>query len=189
MAFQRGQAIVRLKPRGFRSAFAARHEAVPTAQEAVPGDEPFAGRKVSPVVGLHDMHQCKAGGEFRRTFAHVFSEAVGHGGRGIRSCPEPPFGLAIGTAQQGLRIAAQCGGQSAFISGLGGNPVQRSGQAVAALLLSFARLAVTLQRLPFTLYPGQFGLGGGKGGGGLVARGSKRILAGAGGFQSARAGG
>ena len=54
---------------------------------------------------------------------------------------------------------------------------------MAALLLTFARLTVALQRLPFTIHARQFRAGGGKLRGGLVARAGQIVLARTGGLQ------
>ena len=63
MLFEVGKAIVRFQPRCFRRAFTAGDEAVPAAQQAIAGDEPFAGAKLAPVVSIRHVHQRKARGE------------------------------------------------------------------------------------------------------------------------------
>ena len=132
---EREEAVVCFQPGRFRRAFAARHEAVPAAQEAVFRHQPFAGAKRAAIIGIGHMHQGQPCGEFRRALAQMRSKAACDSLQWGRTGPKAAFCHAFGCPEGCLSVAAQNCGERAFIAGQRRDLIQRRDLPLAPLLL------------------------------------------------------
>ena len=126
-AEERALSVLGLKPRRFCRAFTARYEAVPAAQLPGAGDEPFSGAKRAPVVGIGDMDQGKPCRELRRALRDVGGKAGGDRLGSLGAGPVAAILIGRGGAQRRLGVAAQHGGEGAFIARRRADLVERGG--------------------------------------------------------------
>ena len=158
--FEHGQAVLCLEPGGFGSTFALADKAIPAADPATLGNQPFAGAKRAAIVAFGNVDQCQPGFELVRALADMRGQAVSYGSWGVSPGPEPPVTVLCRT-KRGLGIAAQNSGERAFITRRGPHRIKCDAAMLAGGLLG-PGIAVANQRAMLAFHPGQFGLGRGE---------------------------
>ncbi len=167
-----GEAVLGFEPRRFGRAFAARDEAVPAAQRARAGDQPFAGAERAAVVGLGDMDQRQPRGELGRAIADMLGEALRRRARAPRRRSRTGLRHRPAATPSGERgVAPERRGQRAFVARRGAQSgrAPRAGRACPPPAWRAPR-GRAARRLPFALDPGQFGARGGERARRFVAR-------------------